>query len=116
MWYYFGKVMLSALIIVVISELAKRSSQLGGLVASLPLTSLLAFVWLFTNTKDLDKVQQLSISIFWMVIPSLALFILLPLLIKQGYGFWISLALGSLGTSLCYAIMLFVLKKQGIHI
>ena len=93
MWYYIIKTLLSAVIIVVISEVAKRSSLFGGLIASLPLTSLLAVLWLYIETKDTAKIIQLTEDIFWLVIPSLALFISLPLLLKKGINFYISLFL-----------------------
>jgi uncharacterized membrane protein (GlpM family) len=77
------KVGISALIIVGISEASKRSTLLGGLLASLPLTSLLAFIWLYRDTQDSAKVSALSTSIFWLVLPSLVLFLTLPMFLKR---------------------------------
>ena len=68
----------------VVSELAKRSSFWGAALASLPLTSLLAFVWLYLDTGDIQKVSSLSQGIFWLVLPSLLLFVVLPLLLRSG--------------------------------
>ena len=87
MLYYATKIFISAFILVAVSEIAKRSSLLGALLASLPLTSLLAFVWLYLDTGDTQKISALSSSILWLVLPSLALFLTLPLLIKLGWGF-----------------------------
>jgi len=111
MLYYTIKIMLSAMIIVAVSEIAKRSSLLGALLASLPLTSLLAFVWLYLDTGDVQKVSNLSSDIFWLVLPSLPLFLLLPLLLKMGWGFWMSLAAAILVTAGCYGIMLLAFKQ-----
>jgi len=111
MLYYTIKIMLSALIIVAVSEIAKRSSLLGALLASLPLTSLLAFVWLYLDTGDVQKVAALSSDIFWLVLPSLALFLVLPLLLKMGWGFWLSLAVAVLVTATCYGMMLLAFKQ-----
>jgi len=111
MLYYTIKIMLSALIIVAISEIAKRSSLLGALLASLPLTSLLAFVWLYLDTGDTQKVAALSSDIFWLVLPSLPLFLLLPWLLKMGLGFWLSLGLAVVVTVACYGIMLLAFKQ-----
>lgn len=111
MLYYSIKILLSSLIIVAVSEIAKRSSLLGALLASLPLTSLLAFVWLYLDTGDVQKVSSLSSDIFWLVLPSLALFLVLPLLIKMGWGFWLSLAVAMLVTAACYGVMLLLFKR-----
>ena len=106
MLYYSIKILLSSLILVAVSEIAKRSSLLGALLASLPLTSLLAFVWLYLDTGDVQKVASLSSDIFWLVLPSLALFLVLPLLLKMGWSFWLSLAAAMLVTAACYGVML----------
>ena len=115
MLYYTIKIMLSALIIVAVSEIAKRSSLLGAALASLPLTSLLAFVWLYLDTGDVQKVSSLSSDIFWLVLPSLALFLVLPLLLKMGWGFWLSLAVAMLVTAACYGVMLLLINRIAVH-
>ena len=115
MIYYTIKILLSSLIIVAVSEIAKRSSLLGALLASLPLTSLLAFVWLYLDTGDARKVASLSSDIFWLVLPSLPLFLLLPWLIKMGWGFWPSLALAALVTVACYGLALLLFKQFAMH-
>lgn len=111
MLYYTIKIMLSAIVVVAVSEIAKRSSVLGALLASLPLTSLLAFVWLYVDTGDVHKISALSWNIFWLVLPSLVLFLVLPLLLKLGWGFWPSLVLAMLATAASYGIMLLVFKQ-----
>ena len=89
--YYFLKLFLSAAIIVAVSELGKRSALMGAALASLPLISILAFIWLYYDTGDVEKVMALSKGIFWLILPSLTLFILLPVLIRQGVSFYLSL-------------------------
>ena len=115
MLYYTIKILLSSLVIVAVSEIAKRSSLLGALLASLPLTSLLAFVWLYLDTGDVQKVASLSSDIFWLVLPSLPLFLVLPILIKMGWGFWLSLATGALATAACYGVMLLAFKQFSVQ-
>jgi hypothetical protein len=116
MVYYFAKVAISAVIIVAIAEIAKRSSGVAALLASLPLTSLLAFVWMHVEGSDPANIADLSSQIFWLVLPSLVLFMLLPLLLKQGLGFWLSLALSVAATVLCYFVMMPLLRKFGVQL
>ena len=108
------KVLLSAVMIVAISEIAKRSTVLGGIIASLPLTSLLAFIWLYGETGDTAKIAGLSNSIFWYVLPSLVLFIVLPLLLARGLGFWASLGIASALTFAAYLLMTALLARFGV--
>lgn len=91
MAYYALKVIVSAVVVVVVSEVAKRSSLFGGFIASLPLISILAFVWLYLDTRSLENVGALSYSILWLVLPSLSLFIALPWLLKRTENFYLSL-------------------------
>jgi hypothetical protein len=114
MLYYALKTILSAAIIVAISEIAKRSTTLGALIASLPLTSLLAFIWLYAETHDTARISTLSSEIFWLVIPSLALFLALPLFIRLGWGFWLSLIAAMAVTAACYVGLFWLLHRLGI--
>jgi hypothetical protein len=116
MWYYFCKVAISALVIVAISEVAKRNSSFAALLASLPLTSLLAIVWLHIEGVQIAQIVALSQQIFWLVLPSLVLFLLLALLLRQGLAFWLSLGLASSATILCYFLMIPLLRRFGVSI
>jgi len=107
---------LSAAIIVAVSELAKRSALIGSITASLPLISILAFCWLYYETKDLEKISSLSNGIFWLVIPSLVLFIALPIFLKSGMSFYLSLLSSSALMVVSYWLMLALLKRFGIEI
>jgi hypothetical protein len=113
MIYYAVKVLLSAIVVVAVSEVAKRSTLAGALIASLPLTSILAFVWLYSETHDVERISGLSIDIVWLVIPSLALFATLPLLIRLGWGFWWSLLAAIAATAVCYAATVALLRRFG---
>ena len=67
--YYIIKVLISAILIVGISELSKRSSLIGAILASIPFVSVLAFIWIYVDTKNVETISKLSYSIFWLVIP-----------------------------------------------
>jgi hypothetical protein len=116
MWQYALKIGLSALILVVIAEVAKRSTFWAAALASLPLISLLAFVWLYLDTGDVQKVATLASGIFWLVLPSLLLFVLLPILLRSGLGFWFSLVVSSAATALAYLGMIKLLGMFGIRL
>jgi len=116
MIYYALKFAISALVIVLVSEIAKRSSGFAALVAALPLTSLLAMVWLHFDGVDSAKIAELSSQIFWLVLPSLLLFLLLPLLLKHGLGFWFSLGLSMAATVACYFVLLSLLRRIGVQL
>lgn len=102
MWHYALKIILSVIVLVAVSELAERSSFWGAALASLPLTSLLAFIWLYLDSGEVQKVSDLSQGILWLILPLLVLFIALPLLLHSGVGFWLSLAISFFATAVAY--------------
>jgi uncharacterized membrane protein (GlpM family) len=114
--YLVLKVVISALIIVAISELSKRSSLIGGLLASLPLVSVLGMIWLYVDTRDPQKVAALSTSIFWLVIPSLVLFICLPILLRKGLAFGMALSTSIAVMLVAYGAMVYLLPKVGVKL
>ena len=116
MGHYAFKIVLSALILVAVAEVAKRSTLWAAALASLPLVSLLAFVWLYLDTGDVQKVAALSSGIFWLVLPSLLLVVLLPVLLRNGVGFWPSLAVSSVATALAYLGTIKLLALFGVRL
>ena len=113
---YLVKLLVSAAVIVLASELAKRSGWLGALLVALPLTSLLAMFWLYHDTGDARQVALLARSIFWLVLPTLALFLAFPWAVDRGWGFWRALGLG-VGASLAsYAVLLLALRSFGLRL
>lgn len=111
MLYLAIKFFTSAALIVAISEIGKRYSLVAAVLASLPLTSLLAFVWLYIDTKDTQKVIALSYDIAWLVLPSLAFFFVLPAALKQGMAFWLALTVAAVATALAYGLTVWVLQQ-----
>lgn len=114
MAYYIVKVFITATLVVSISEISKRNSLIGAILASLPIISILAFVWLYIDTKSLEKISQLSIGIFWLVIPSLSLFLVLPLLLKLRINFYASLTISCAIMISLYFTMLAILKRFNV--
>jgi hypothetical protein len=116
MWYYVVKVFITAAVVVAVAEIAKRSTFWGAAVASLPLTSVLAFVWLYIDTGNSARVAELSQGVFWLVLPSLTLFLVLPLLLRFGLAFWLSLSVACVATAVAYFAMVWCLNRSGVHV
>lgn len=116
MFEYAVKIATTAILVVVISEVAKRSTLIGAFLASLPLTSLIAMIWLYAETRDTARVAELSINIFWLVLPSLVLFVALPALLRHGLAFWPSLAMAAALTAIAYLVLAVILRRTGIAV
>jgi hypothetical protein len=114
--YLVIKAAISGVIVALVSEIARRYPGWGGLVASLPLTSLLAMIWLWRDSGDSLKVAELASSTFWFILPSLPLFIVLPMLLRSGVGFWAAMAIVIAGTLALYALMFWAAPRLGMKI
>lgn len=100
--YLVFKALLGGLVIVVVSELAQRHNTVASVVHSLPLVSLLAFIWLYVETRDTALIGRHAAGTFWFVLPTLPLFLLLPALFRRGWAFWPALGAGVALTVLLY--------------
>jgi hypothetical protein len=116
MLYLVIKAALSGLIIAIVSEVAQRYPGWGALIASLPLVSILGMIWLWRDTGDPIRLADHAQATFWFVLPSLPLFLVVPMLLKRGIGFWPALAAGCLLTILLYVVMIGVLSRAGVKL
>jgi hypothetical protein len=116
MIYYLLKLFLSAGVIVVVTEVAKRNNAAASIIHSLPLTSLLAFVWLYAETKDSALIGRHAFGTFWFVLPTLPMFLAMPWLIKKLGGFWPGFGVGILVTVVLYALTMRLLKVAGVEL
>ena len=114
--YYAFKIVLSALLLLLVSELGKRSSFWGAILASLPIMSVFAFAWIYIETQDTDAIASLSTGIAYLILPSMILFLALPVLLRQGLNFWLALVLSCIATALGYGLMLRLLRVFGISV
>lgn len=108
---YLIKIVITVFIVVAVSESAKHSKVWGAIIASLPLTSVLAISWLYYDTGDKAITADLAGSILFMVLPSLVFFIVLPFLLRRDCGFAISLTSASGATALLYATIASLMAK-----
>ena len=116
MLYLFIKAAISGAIVAAVSEVGRRYPGGGGLLASLPLVSLLAMIWLWRDSGDPERVAALSASTFWFILPSLPLFLVLPGLLRSNVGFWASLAISVVGTLALYALWFWAAPRLGIKL
>jgi hypothetical protein len=116
MLYFTIKCLLSGFIIAVVSEVARRSPTLGALIVSLPLVSLLGILWLWRDTKDIDRIAIHAETTFWYVLPSLPMFLVLPAMLRAGIGFWPSLGASCLLTVALYLATAWTLGRFGISL
>jgi hypothetical protein len=116
MTYLIIKALLSGVIIAVVSEIAKRNNAAASIIHSLPLMSLLAFIWLYAETKDAALIGRHAYGTFWFVLPTLPMFLLMPWLIKQLGGFWPALGAGILLSIGLYALTMRLLKMAGVNL
>ena len=120
MLYTVLKFLISALLIVLISEAGTRSSVSGAILASLPLLpllpllSVLAIIWIYVDTKNVVEIAALSKNIFWLVLPSLVLFISLPIFLNSGWSFYLALLSSCALTIAAYFMTLCLLKNWGV--
>ncbi len=110
------KALISGIIVAVVSEVTKRSPAFGALVASLPIVSILAMVWLWHETGDTKRIADHSEATFWFVLPSLPMFLVFPMLLRSGLQFYIALALSCIMTIILYFMMIWVLRKFGMEL
>ena len=114
MTYLIVKALLSGVLVAVISEVARRNPGIGGLIASLPLVSVLAVIWMWQEAGDEARIASHLQSTFWYVLPSLPMFLVMPMLLRNGLGFWLALALSCLMTMALYVAAMWLLPKAGI--
>ena len=116
MAYALLKALLSGAIVAIVSEVAKRNPGAGGLIASLPLVSVLGMIWLWNDTADTPRLAAHSTATFWFVLPSLPMFLLIPALLQRGVNFWLALAAGCLLTVVLYLLVIGIGPRLGLDL
>lgn len=115
MQYLIIKYLATAGVVVLVSELAKRSDRIGALVAALPLVTVLTLIWLHIEQQPAAKLGNHAYYTFWYVIPTLPMFLLFPYLLQR-MSFWASLLICVVFTAALFAVYAFALKRVGIHL
>ena len=108
------KAMLSGVLVATISTVARRYPGWGGLIASLPLVSLLSMLWLYGETRDTESVARLSIDAFWFFLPSIPMFLIIPAMLRSGVSFAVTMVVAIVVTILLYVAMNWIAPRLGI--
>lgn len=116
MLYLVLKALISGCIVVAVSEIAKRHPGFGALTASLPLISILGMMWLWLEKPDVTNMADHAQATFWYVLPSLPMFLLIPMLLRRGVSFWPSLLLGCAITAALYIAMTWIAPRLGLRL
>lgn len=109
----FFKYLLTAALVVAVSEAARRSDRLGGLLGALPMVTVLALVWLHLEHQPQEKLANHAWYTFWYVLPSLPMFLAFPWLLPR-IGFWPTLGASVLLTGICFALLALALRPFGV--
>jgi len=115
MGWLIAKSLLTAAVVVLVSEVAKRSDRLGGFLAALPLITVLAMIWLYVERQPLEKIANHAWYTFWYVLPTLPMFLLFPRLLAR-LGFWPALLAGALLTVACFGLLALLLRRFGVQL
>lgn len=116
MSWFVIKAILSGIIVALVSELARKSPAIGALVVSLPLVSILGMIWLWNDTGDGERIAAHAGATFWYVLPSMPMFLLLPWMLRAGWGFWASLGAGCALTIALYLAMIWAAPRLGLSL
>jgi hypothetical protein len=115
MSWIISKYFITAAVVVLISELAKRSDKLGSFVAAMPLITILTLVWLYLENQPQAKIANHAWYTFWYVVPTLPMFLAFPVLLPR-LGFWPTLLVSAVITSVCFGLLSILVKRFGIDL
>ncbi len=114
MWSFIAKAAFAGIIVALVTVVARRHPGWGGLLAALPLTSLLAITLLWMKTGDRQRTADLTSSVLAFIIPSIPFFIAVPLMLRAGMNFWLAMGIGVVGTLALYALSFWALGRFGV--
>lgn len=115
MTWLLTKYLLTAAVIVLISEIAKRSDKLGGFIAALPLVTILTLIWMHIERQSVERIANHASYTLWYVLPTLPMFVLLPALLSR-YGFWIALFASAVFAIISFGLFAYVMRRFGVEL
>ena len=115
MGWLITKYLMSAAVVVLVSEAAKRSDRLGGFIAALPLVTFLALIWLYVEKQPQTKIADHAWYTFWYVVPTLPMFLAFPFLLPR-LGFWLTILASAGITAICFGLFALLVRQFGIEL
>jgi uncharacterized membrane protein (GlpM family) len=115
MYWIITKYLITAAAVVLITEVAKRSDKLGGLIAALPMVTILTLIWLYAENQSTEKIANHAWYTFWYVVPTLPMFLAFPWLLPR-IGFWLTLVASVVITLVCFGLFAILVKRFGIEL
>lgn len=116
MLWLITKFSVTALTIVLVSEVAKRTDRIGALIAALPLVTILAMIWLHVEQQPIEKISNHAYYTFWFVLPTIPMFLVMPWLFNKGLSFWPVMGIGAAVTIGCFWLTAVLAKKIGVDL
>lgn len=116
MTFIISKYLITAFIVVIVSEIAKRSDKMGAFISSLPLVTILVMIWLYLENQSTQKIANHAFYTFWYVIPTLPMFLIIPYLLSKGYTFSGALGISIVITFFCFIITTYIAKLFDINL
>ena len=110
------KFLVTSFIIVLVSEIVKRTDKLGALIAALPFVTIMVMIWLHIEKQSVEKIANHAHYTLWFVVPTLPMFAQMPIMLRKGYNFWLTLGVGVLVTFISFLITVWVGKKFGVEL
>ena len=110
-----AKYLITAAVVVLVSEAAKRSDKLGGFIAALPMVTFLALIWLYVERQPQGKIANHAWYTFWYVVPTLPMFLAFPWLLPR-IGFWPTMVASAAITVVCFGVFAWAVKPLGIQL
>lgn len=115
MGWLITKYLITAAIVVAVSEMAKKNDKLGALIVALPLVTILVMIWLYVEKQPIEKIANHAWYTFWYVVPTLPMFLIFPMLLQK-FGFWLSLMISAVFTVICFWLFALTVKQFGIDL
>ena len=111
-----AKLFLSALVIVVVTKIQLVNDRLSALLIALPITSLVAMIWMHLDNQSSQRLANHAEGTFWFVLPTLPMFLIIPWMLRHHWGFWATLAVNCLITIALFWLTVVVLRRFGIDL
>ena len=116
MAYLITKYLITALVVVVASEVAKRTDKLGALIGALPLVAIMIMIWLYLERQGNEKIGSYAFHTFWYVLPTVPMFLLMPWLMSRDVNFWLALIACAILSTACFVLTALIARRLGVNL